>query len=398
MTSVTRRKKVLVVAADFRPLLGGVAEYAWQMARAFGAHGADTLVLAPRQPESASFDCEAPLEIHRTRPSLPTGRGRGLRRKLLKVVSVASLGAAMRRLCRKFAPDVVYLPSMYPLGVFLPRALPRLVTTFHGGEIFLHCQTSRLARLNRWLLLRTCDRSTGILANSSYTANTLVEMGVTPDKIMVTGCGADQARFQNAPSTEEAKEKLGLTGKKVVLTVGRLDERKGFDTVIRCLPALIREFPDVYYAAVGAGPMKARLEALVEELGVQKHVRMTGRVDDAQVVSYMAACDVFAMPNRTTTDGSVEGFGIVFLEANYCSKPVIAGRSGGAVDAVVPEKTGVLVDPCRLDEVQGALARFLGNPELAAELGRQGRKRVEERFTWEAVAGRATEHVLALVD
>lgn len=395
---MTGRKKVLVVAADFKPLPGGVAEYAWQMARAFCAHDAETLVLAPRQPGAAKFDGESQLDIQRTRPALPSGRVRGLRRKLLKVLSLASLCAGMRRLCREFAPDIVYLPSMYPLGAFLPRLRPRLVTTFHGGEIFLHCRTSRFRKSNRKLLLRSCGRSIGILANSNYTARALAELGVDPGRITVTACGADRERFQNAPKTQDAKERLGLTGRKVVLTVGRLDERKGFDTVIRCLPALALEFPDVYYVAVGAGPMRARLEALVKELNVQKHVRLTGRVDDAQVVDYMAACDVFAMPNRATADGSVEGFGIVLLEANYCSKPVIAGRSGGAVDAVEHEKTGLLVDPHSLDEVRGALERLLGNPELAAEWGRRGRERVKRDFTWEAVAGRATEHVLALVD
>ena len=108
----------------------------------------------------------------------------------------------------------------------------------------------------------------------------------------------------------------------------------------------------------------------------------------------MAACDVFVMPNRETAEGSVEGFGIVLLEASSSGKPVVAGRSGGAVDAVEHNKTGLLVDPCSQRSLENAIIALLTNPQLSAKLGEQGRKRVERDFKWEVVVARACRWVL----
>ena len=122
-----------------------------------------------------------------------------------------------------------------------------------------------------------------------------------------------------------------------------------------------------------------------------------GFVPDADLPSLYNLCDVFVMPNRVTEgtllQGDIEGFGISFLEAGACEKPVVAGRSGGAVEAVLHNRTGLLVDPRSEADVAGALQRLLDDPELAQTLGRQARQRIEREFDWRILA-RQVEEIL----
>jgi phosphatidylinositol alpha-1,6-mannosyltransferase len=117
-------------------------------------------------------------------------------------------------------------------------------------------------------------------------------------------------------------------------------------------------------------------------------VIFAGYVSDEELVDYYNACDVFLLPCREIPGGDVEGFGIVFLEANACVKPVVAGRSGGVVEAVDDQCTGILVDPKSEEEISQAVIRLLTDPDLCQNLGQQGRARVLERFTWDAVGMR----------
>jgi len=390
--------RVLIVTFAFKPILGGVAEYAYQMARAFQRRGVDLMVLSRIYPGSEAYDRASSINIRRTCPGASISINPGLVITLGKIASLSSLGIEAVRKCKQWSPDIIYLPSMYPFANFLSRFGSKVVITFHGGEVLRYAKASPLKSLHRKLLTRSCASSDLVLANSHFTAGRLADLGVDSSKIVVTGCGADWARFANAPDSQEAKSQLGLIGKKVILTLGYLCPRKGFDTVIRSLPELRRKHPDILYVIAGQGPMRQPLESMANELELGDCVRFTGRLADEDIGKNMAACDVFAMPNRETSDGSVEGFGIVFIEANACGKPVVAGRSGGAVDAVEDGETGFLVDPYVPAEVEHAIDELLRNPALAAKLGRQGRERAERRFKWETVAGAAVERALRLIE
>ena len=164
----------------------------------------------------------------------------------------------------------------------------------------------------------------------------------------------------------------------MILTVGRLVERKGHDMVIRALPGIERAVGPVRYVVAGAGPEEPRLRALAREVGCASDVRFIGPVSGEDLAALYSACDVFVMPSRALAqrDG-VEGFGIVFLEAGACAKPVVGGRSGGITDAVLDGVTGMLVDPADGAELQAVLIRLLDDPVEAQRLGARGRQRVE---------------------
>jgi phosphatidylinositol alpha-1,6-mannosyltransferase len=234
--------------------------------------------------------------------------------------------------------------------------------------------------------LQQADR---VLAVSRFTANLVQESGVSPDRIEIVHPGCDSEHFRPLPPRSDLRQKLlGARYKdRIILTVGGLVARKGHDMVIRALPRLHRTLPDVTYLVVSQGRYRSELEKLAASLGVRDRVVFAGPVPADDLPDVFALSDVFAMPSRDQLAAcSVEGFGLVFLEAAACAKPAIGGRSGGIPDAIVDGVTGFLVNPTDPDDIAGALARVLNDSELATRLGQQGRSRVVKDFAWARVA------------
>jgi len=213
--------------------------------------------------------------------------------------------------------------------------------------------------------------------------------------------GCDTERFRPRETGSELRQRvLGHhCGKKVILTIGNLVERKGHDMVIKALPKVLRVVPDAIYLIVGDGACRPKLEDLASEMGVRDHVVLAGYLSDHHLPEIYALGDVFVMPSRARIENcDVEGFGLVFLEASACGKPVIAGRSGGIPDAVDHGVTGYLVDPGDPDEIAEYLIRILQDPTLAGRLGESGRKRVLREFTWDHFASKLRQILSSVVD
>src|SRR6185436_3012049 len=145
--------------------------------------------------------------------------------------------------------------------------------------------------------------------------------------------GTDVAKFTPAPPDAAVRARLGWQGRRVVLTVGALQKRKGQDMMIRALPAIRRRCPDVLYAIAGEGWEIDALRQLARDLQVEDAVAFHGVPDDVSLVQYYQQCDLFALPNRQV-NWDFEGFGIVLLEAQACGRAVIAGASGGTAEAI----------------------------------------------------------------
>jgi phosphatidylinositol alpha-1,6-mannosyltransferase len=220
-----------------------------------------------------------------------------------------------------------------------------------------------------------------VLSNSDFTRETLIGLlGVEAGRIAVVYPTVDEGRFRPDISGEAPRSRLGLSSEqRLILSVGRLQRRKGFDNVIRVLP-LLRDRIDVHYALIGVGEDQAHLKGLAVEQGVADRVHLLGHVTYEDLPRWYAACDVFAMPNRDI-DGDTEGFGLVFLEAAAAGKPVVCGTAGGTGSAVVDGVTGLRVDGERPEAIADALERLLADPAAAQRMGLNGRRRVLENFT-----------------
>lgn len=274
----------------------------------------------------------------------------------------------------------------------LPEGLAALCTTgvcrsarylcwTHGEEL----QYARSSRELTVLLARVHRGASAIVANSRNTARELEALGVPREKVHVVYPGVDVGRFAGRVSGDTVRKRYVGDGEILLLTVGRLQRRKGHDLTIEALAAVKSELPHVRYLIVGDGEERSRLEELVDQCGVRDRVSFTGAVEADELPAYYAAADVFVHPNRIE-QGDVEGFGIVFLEAAAAGLPVIGGNTGGVPEAIQEGVTGLLVTGTDVSELAGAIRTLAESQPLRRKMGESGRARVSREFTWERAA------------
>ncbi len=292
-------------------------------------------------------------------------------------------------LVRKIHPDMIYGTHWRNCGI--PLRIIRWVTgipfflAVHGSEVFYLLEPGR--QVFRSLFQWVASGCRGFVALGQYQRDILRKLWIEENKIFTSPEGVELSQLTNADGDgrNHIRTRHNLNGKRVIVTVGRLVERKGHDMTIRALPRVLREVPEAVYLIVGRGPMEGRLRALARAMGVEGRVLFCGFVPERELFAYYQASDVFAMPNREV-GGDTEGFGIVFVEAGACGKPVVGGRSGGAVEVIANGVTGFLVNPLSVEEIARTLILLLRDRDLAAQMGQAGRARVEQYYTYQQVA------------
>ncbi|MGD0106345.1 MAG: glycosyltransferase family 4 protein [Rhodopila sp.] len=187
-------------------------------------------------------------------------------------------------------------------------------------------------------------------------------------RIVLIENGVDTTRFHPAPRNQELISRYRLMGQFVFITVCRLLEKKGVDHALRAFARLLPEHPATRYLIVGSGPYEPELRALVAELSIAHAVEFAGSVAEHELADHYRLGDVFVMPNRSLPNGDTEGFGLVFLEANGCGLPVIAGQDGGSVDAVRDDENGLVVNGHSVPAIYAAMTRLRVDDALRARL------------------------------
>ncbi len=196
--------------------------------------------------------------------------------------------------------------------------------------------------------------------------------------------GIDTYHFAPTETAAELRTQLGLADKEVIISVGRLVHRKGQDILIQSLPEILRSRPKAHLLLVGEGPYRAHLEKLVKDLQIADSITFIGRIQYRELPRYICVGDIFVMPSRSRLAGlEVEGLGIVYLEASSCGLPVIAGKSGGAPDAVLEGVTGITVDGTSVKEVASSVIALLNQPEKSRAMGGAGRKWIHDNWRWD---------------
>lgn len=276
--------------------------------------------------------------------------------------------------------------------------VPVLLSKLLGFQVFTGAHGLEVARVKegvrRWLMRFTLKGSAAVIAVSRYTATLVEEATNGRANVHVVGCGVDPEFFSPGPKPSYLMERYNVFGKKVILTLSRITERKGHELVIRALPGVMSSCPDVVYLVAGKGGYESKLRSTVRNLGLEDHVIFCGYIAPNELVDHYNLCDVYAMISREiAAKGDVEGFGITYLEAGACGKPVVACASGGVTDAVEDGVSGLVVLPDDEANVAGALSSILRDDELARRLGEGGRARVLEAHTWKII-GRQIEATL----
>jgi len=280
---------------------------------------------------------------------------------------------------------------LFALKVFLSSLIskPKLIIVGHVNFSPIAYMIKRLTNIPFWvvtygieawgirknLLKKSLLASDRILAMSNFTKNRITsEQNIAADKISVLPGTFDAHFFRIKPKSAYLLGKYGLNqNQPVILTVCRMDKAekyKGYDKIIELMPKLIQNFADIRYILVGYGSDAERIKELVKKLKLDKHVILPGKITGEELCDHYNLCDCFAMPSKA------EGFGIVFLEALACGKPVLAGNQDGSVEALRNGELGVLVDPDDINEISDNLIKILKseypnkiiyNPELLRE-------------------------------
>ncbi len=259
---------------------------------------------------------------------------------------------------------------------------------FHGMDLSYLLRVPRKKIITRLIL----KRAHKIIAANSYVKKQLLDnFKISEDRIKIINPGISD--FLNEETVVNAieygkKEAMisdyKLDGKTVILSLGRLVKRKGFDLSIKALEIMTdEELKNIVYIIAGTGPDEKYLKNLVSEKTKDKIIFL-GEVSDEQKYLLYSLADVFLMPARNIA-GDYEGFGIVYLEANLFSKPVIAGLAGGVSDAVTHRLNGLMVDPESEDEIKEAILKLKNDKDLRELLGSQGRERALKSFNWNSL-------------
>jgi phosphatidylinositol alpha-1,6-mannosyltransferase len=366
--------KTLLITLEFAPDRGGVATYYSQMCEHMAPDS--VVVLAPTTSVS---------QHHVRFPIVRDWRLTNLKKRGWFISSLfhhLSAYRLLRDIIKQHQVNRIIVGNVLPLGTIVQMYakrydIPYVVIT-HGLDILAPQQSNRKKKL----LQRILGDAKAVVANSHFTRDEIVKLGIDHKKIsIVHPCPATSTVGVDYELIEALRQQYKLVDTRILLSVGRLVERKGFDQVLLALPDIIKRQPNTRYVIVGDGPDRARLEKLCLQKNLGNHVIWIGSTDDATVSAWYQLSDILVMPSRQIGP-DVEGFGIVYLEANLHGKPVVAGRSGGIPDAVVHGVTGLLINPTDTTELTQAIVSLLQDAGLAHRLGIQGMNRVLTEFNW----------------
>lgn len=375
--------RCLLVSEIFPPQHGGSGRWFWEIYRRLSLH--DVAIIAGEHPQQATFDAEHALTIERVNLHM-TQWGLRSRAGLLGYWRAAR---AVARLARGLRPCVVHSGRVLPEGwiallLKLRYGLPYLCFV-HGEDI----HTAKMSRELTWMCRRVLGGAATIIANSRNSCRLLTDEWQVPQhKVHILHPGADTTYFVPKPVDDGRRVALGWDGRTVLLTVGRLQQRKGQDMLIRALGAIRQKIPNVLYSIVGEGAERHALERLAEELGVRDAVEFRGEPNDAELRQCYQQCDLFILPNRQLGN-DIEGFGMVLVEAQACGKAVVAGESGGTAETMRIGETGLIVDCTRPEPLAQAVTELLSDVPRRLAMGCAARRWAVEQFDWEPLAKQA---------
>lgn len=351
----------------------GPGRYAREIVAALRPHTSQRAVIVAAA-DTAVADASLPgCTVHRL---LPARRTMFLSRPLLYPLVAA---AALRILPIVRKADVVHALKDYPYSVIAAAACwmghRPLVVTAHGSFSVIPFHSS----LERPLLRFVYRQAARIISVSEYTRRRLGEH-IETGSVVVIPNGVNYERFGGDLAAPRSAEHRFL------LSVGQLKERKGFDVVVRAFQQIAPDFPGVRYYIAGNcrdEPYVRQLRALIGRDG--DSIQLLGAVDDDTLRRLYRDCELFVLAPRTDRAGRFEGFGLVYLEAGACAKPVIGTSGCGAEDAIVDGQTGLLVRPDDVKDLARALRTLLNDRDLARRLGEGGRRRAQE-LSWRHIA------------
>ena len=374
-------RPVLFVTNNFPPVRGGSASVYANLARCAASR---IIVIAPSIDYTDGLpiigwrehDRHAPYAIRRL-PLLRTtfrarasgGLGRltwiswdvSIRLRLAWAILAAILRDGVRTICIG-----ELLASSWVIQAL--RAIPgvRTVAYVHGEELTTDDRYDSSHERAR-VALRNSSRVVVVSEFTRATVERLIGPGPAGHTALIQN-GVDTQQFRPRPKSPALLRLYQLDGCFIYVSVSRLVEKKGTDNAIRAFAQVVAKHPECRLLIVGTGPYRPALDRIAQEAGVEHTVVFSGSVAEDELVEHYQLGDVFVMPNRQLPDGDTEGFGLVFLEANSCGLPAVAGRDGGSTEAVLDGVNGLVVDGRSIDQIAAAMLALREDPALYAAM------------------------------
>ncbi|WP_274475869.1 glycosyltransferase family 4 protein [Mangrovimonas aestuarii] len=357
---------ILLISSEFPPLPGGIGNHAFHLAKGLSKSCKVTVIADQRSEhleEEKHFDKDLPFKVVR----IPLSKPRGIMYLNRISKSVAEIKSV----------TTVMATGKFPLWLAAGLSLlykRKYIAVIHGTEV----------NFKNLLLKRSIDaalkRFTMVVAVSIYTKELVDHLQLKDVRVIPNGIDYNLWQLNG-------EEKQELQGSPALITVGHVSERKGQANVIRQLPDLIKQYPDIHYHCVGIPSNQKEFEFIAKELKVENHITFHGVLPFSDLKQKLAASDVFIMLSQETDTGDVEGFGIAILEANVLGKPAIGAKGSGIEDAIKGGETGMLVDKDSPSEMGQALSEIMKDYIMYQQNARKWAK----QHDWELVVKRYLE-------
>ncbi len=365
----------ILITENFPPKVGGSGRWFWEVYSRLNI--ATILVVAGNDENAAQFDATHDLHCYRWPLTM---KNWGIL-SLSAASNYVKLFFMLRKILKCHDISAIHCGRGLPEGLLAWMAckwfrIPYLCYV-HGEEL----PTYHSSRELNFLSLLVYSNARLIIVNSQNTKKLFRHYTGIENNVYVMHPGVNTNYFTPIVPNWENRQQLGWNGKKVILTVGRLQKRKGHDHVILAIKHIRKRISNILYAIVGAGEEQGYLESLVESEGVEDYVQFLGKIEDKTMLACYQQCDLFILANREI-DGDFEGFGMVLAEAQACGKPVIAGKSGGTAEAMSPNETGLVIDADHPDMIANAVIELLVDPDRIAIMGKQATDWVRGNLDW----------------
>jgi len=349
----------LIVTKTFPPEIGGMQNLMWGLANELSKNYM-IKVFADYHENHKTFDEKVSFSIERV-------SGIKLLRKYRKA-----------QLINEFIKEnkIEGIIADHWKSLELLKTNKKKICLIHGKEINHEKGTSLNKRV-----LEVLDNVETIIANSEYTKNLAIKLGINKDKIVVINPGVDKVEELDKKTLYKVENLLKHKSPRLI-TVSRFDKRKNHEKVIMALRNLKQIYPSIVYICVGYGDEEENIKRLVAELGLQPQVMFFKDISNELKNALVAKSNVFVMPSIIHKK-SVEGFGIAYVEAAQYGVPSVGGKDGGASDAIEHEKTGLICDGNNLDDIYSSINIILKNKKYL-EYGKSAREN-SVKFNWHKI-------------
>tara|TARA_S200000501_G_scaffold369418_2_gene408827 strand:+ start:8549 stop:9688 length:1140 start_codon:yes stop_codon:yes gene_type:complete len=367
----------LLVTNDYPPKVGGIQSYLWEIYRRLPQD--EVTVLCSAYENSENFDAEQNHKI--------------IRAKQRVLFPTAKLANAIRNVIADHKIDFVMFDPAVPVGILGPKIGTPYGVILHGAEVTIPGRIPGLKQMLRKVLLN----AELVVTAGEYSTKEAERAAKSKLPVVIVPPGVDEKRFKPLTLEERnsARSSFGLNQKdEIILTLSRLVPRKGMDVLIKACAELQKSRPNLKLLIAGTGRDRQRLETITKQK--KAPVTFLGYVQDQDIPSLYGMADIFSMLCRVRWGGlEQEGFGIVFLEAAAAGIPQIAGKSGGAEEAVLHEETGkVIQNPKDSKSVAEAISELLDNKAKFAELKKVSRSRAETKFSYDYLSKKFHKSIL----